>query len=109
AIIGHDIFAVFPADPAATVDLRASLERVLSTRAPDQMEIRPLDLHRTAENEDEERHWTQTNSPILDESGNVTFILHRIDDVTDATRLRHQLEASDAERRRAQEALREAQ
>lgn len=109
AVIGRDIFAVFPANPDAAADLRASLERVLSTRLPDQMEIRPLDLNRTAGPDDRERHWNQTNSPILDESGNVTFILHRIEDATDATRLRHQLEASDAERRRAQEALRETQ
>src|SRR5690242_4783164 len=92
ALIGRDLFAAFPGDPAASAELRVSLERVLETRATDQKEVEAIQLHRPQTGgpeiagalADEEWHWNQINSPILDENGAVTFILHRMEDVTDA-------------------------
>src|SRR5947207_2258670 len=69
-IVGRGIFDVFPDnpnDPGATGvrNLRASLERVLQTRASDAMAVQKYDIQRpAAEGGDfEERYWSPVNSP----------------------------------------------
>jgi signal transduction histidine kinase/ActR/RegA family two-component response regulator len=104
AILGRGIFDVFPDnpdDPTATgvANLRASLERVLANRAPDTMAVQKYDVRRPeAEGGGfEERFWSPVNSPVLDEAGQVAFIIHRVEDVTDFVRLK------DRERRQERE------
>jgi signal transduction histidine kinase len=97
AIVGQGIFEVFPdnpADPDATgvANLRSSLERVLKSKVADTMAVQKYDIRRP-ESEGggfEERYWSPLNSPILDERGQVAFIVHRVEDVTDFVRLRQQ-------------------
>ena len=93
-ILGRRIFDVFPDcpdDPAATGDrnLRASLERVLGQRAPDVMAVRKYAIHRPeAEGGGfEERCWGPVNSPVFGAGGDVTYIIHRLEDVTGVVRL----------------------
>jgi light-regulated signal transduction histidine kinase (bacteriophytochrome) len=38
----------------------------------------------------EERYWSPINSPVLGPSGAVAFIIHRVEDVTEFIRLKHQ-------------------
>ncbi len=93
-IIGKGLFVVFPDnpnDPAATgvSNLRASLERVVRDRVPDTMAVQKYDITKPL-NEGggfEERFWSPVNSPIL-ESGQVIYIIHRVEDVTEFVRLR---------------------
>src|SRR6218665_62637 len=89
-ILGRGIFEVFPhnpADPDATGprNLRASLERVLQTRAPDPMGVLKYDIPRPAAEGGgfEERYWSPVNTPVLDASGEVLYVLHRAEDVTE--------------------------
>lgn len=96
AILGRDIFEVFPdnpADPAATGtrNLRASLERVLKSRMPDIMAVQKYDIRRPEEEGGafEERYWSPVNSPVLD-GEEVAYIIHRVEDVTDFIRLKEQ-------------------
>ncbi|HEX5746313.1 MAG TPA: PAS domain S-box protein [Archangium sp.] len=89
-ILGRALFEVFPdnpADPSATgvSNLRSSLERVLHGRAPDAMAIQKYDIPRR-EGGFEERYWSPLNTPVLDEHGQVTCILHRVEDVTELVR-----------------------
>jgi PAS domain S-box-containing protein len=63
-LVGRGLFEAFPDNPG----LRKSLERVLETRAPDAM---------PAQN--------QSNTPIV-QHGEVRFIIHRVEDVTDRRR-----------------------
>lgn len=94
-IVGRGIFEVFPDnpnDPAATgtENLRASLERAVATRRPDSMAVQKYDIPRP-ENEGggfEERYWSPLNTPVLDEHGNVAYVLHRVEDVTEFIRLK---------------------
>lgn len=88
-IVGHPLFEIFPDnpdDPTATgvANLRASLGRVLETRAPDRMPIQKYDIRRpTAEGgRFEERHWSPLNSPVLGARGDVACIIHSVEDVT---------------------------
>src|SRR5271157_1110467 len=96
-ILGKGIFEVFPDnpdDPGATGvrNLRASLRRVLVDKVPDTMAIQKYDIRRP-ESEGggfEERHWSPVNSPVLGEDGEVTWIIHRVEDVTEFVRLTQQ-------------------
>ena len=93
AIIGRGVFEVFPdnpADPSATgvANLRASLERVLRTRAPDTMAVQKYDIRIATGDgaEFEERYWSAVNSPVSGADGTVAHILHRVEDVTEFSR-----------------------
>ncbi|WP_437718468.1 ATP-binding protein [Sorangium sp. So ce448] len=94
-ILGCGIFDVFPDnpdDPNATgvKNLRASLERVIETRAPDSMAVQKYAVQRPeAEGGGfEERHWSPVNSPIVGPDGDVVYIIHRVEDVTEFVRLK---------------------
>ena len=97
AILGQQMFEVFPdnpSDPAATGvrNLGASLERVLRTRRADAMAVQKYDIRRPPGGVlggFEERWWSPVNSPVIDARGEVRYIIHRVEDVTDYVRLRH--------------------
>ncbi|HYE77282.1 MAG TPA: hybrid sensor histidine kinase/response regulator, partial [bacterium] len=88
-IVGRELFDVFPDNPGdphatGTRNLRASLETVLATRAPHTMAVQKYDIRRP-ESEGggfEERYWSPVNSPVLVD-GEVAYIIHRVEDVTD--------------------------
>jgi signal transduction histidine kinase len=91
-ILGRGLFEVFPDnpdDPAATGtrNLRASLEKVLQERVPDVMAVQKYDIRRP-DGGYEERYWSPVNSPVLDPAGELRYIIHRVEDVTDFVRLR---------------------
>jgi signal transduction histidine kinase/ActR/RegA family two-component response regulator len=96
-IVGRGLFEVFPDnpdDPAATgtANLRSSLERVLAHRRPDAMAVQKYDIRRP-ESEGgsfEERHWSPVNSPVLGADGEIAYIIHRVEDVTEFVRLKQQ-------------------
>lgn len=94
-ILGRGLFEVFPDnpdDPAPTGvrNLRASLNRVLKHRAPDAMAVQKYDIRRPeAEGGGfEERYWSPVNSPVLAENGQIAYIIHRVEDVTEFVRLK---------------------
>jgi PAS domain S-box-containing protein len=93
-IVARGIFEVFPDnpdDPTATgvSNLRASLDRVRSTLAPDAMAVQKYDIPRPAAEGGgfEERYWSPHNSPVLNSDGVLTHIIHRVEDVTELVRL----------------------
>ena len=88
--IGRGLFEVFPdnpddADATGTSNLRASLERVLATRAPDTMAVQKYDI-RGPDGEFQAKYWSPKNIPVLGLSGEVLYILHRVEEVTELVR-----------------------
>ncbi|MES1255884.1 MAG: PAS domain-containing protein, partial [Acidobacteriota bacterium] len=90
AIVGKSLFDVFPdtpGDPDATGvrNLRASLERVVSSRAPDAMAVQKYPIRRPDSEGGgfEERHWSPSNFPVLAADDHVAYIIHRVEDVTE--------------------------
>lgn len=88
--IGRSIFEVFGKNPDERTEfgagvLRASLERVVQTRAPDRMAITKYDIPRPAAQGGgfEVRYWSPLNTPVLDEKGEVIYIIHQTEDVTE--------------------------
>jgi two-component system, LuxR family, sensor kinase FixL len=91
-IAGRHLFDVFPDnpdDPGATgvSNLRASLERVLRLRRPDAMAVQKYDVRRP-DGGFEEKHWSPLNTPVLNQVGEVEWIIHRVEDVTELVRLK---------------------
>lgn len=101
-IVGRSMFEVFPDDPddpatEGVRNLKASLSRVLHTRLPDTMPVQKYSIRRPeAEGGGfEERYWTPLNTPVLDATGNVAWILHRAEDITEFMRLKEAEAQSD--------------
>jgi len=91
-VLGRGLFEVFPdnpEDPTATgvANLRASLRRVLVTRAADTMPVQKYDIGRPDAGGFEERYWSPFNTPVLGPGGDVVQIIHRVEDVTEFVRL----------------------
>ncbi len=94
-ITGRGIFDVFPDnpdDPSATgvSNLHASLKRVVQNRVPDAMAVQKYDIP-LPESEGggfEERYWSPLNSPVVDQSKELIYIIHRVEDVTEFVRLK---------------------
>ena len=95
AILGRGIFDVFPDnpdDPTATgvKNLKASLEYVLTKRAPHTMAVQKYDIRRpeTEGGGFEERYWSPMNSPVYGVDGELAYIIHRVEDVTEFVHLK---------------------
>src|ERR1700739_4358374 len=86
-----EIFPDNPDDPTATgtSNLRASLERVLKTRQADTMPVQKYDIRRP-DCRFEVKYWSPKNLPVLSASGEVLYILHRVEDVTELVRASEQ-------------------
>lgn len=85
-ITGRYLFDVFPdnpADPGATgvKNLTASLTHVLEHKAPHKMAVQQYDIRRP-DGRFEQRYWSPVNTPVTDESGQVLYIIHQVEDVT---------------------------
>ncbi|MGB9236235.1 MAG: ATP-binding protein [Terriglobales bacterium] len=94
-ILGRHLFEVFPDnpnDPAATGvrNLQASLNRVLRNRTQDAMAVQKYDIQRPADEGGgfEERYWSPVNSPVLDRNGQILYVIHRVEDVTEFVRVK---------------------
>jgi signal transduction histidine kinase len=85
--IGRGLFEVFPDNPddvsaTGTSNLRASLERVLATRTADTMAVQKYDIKRP-DGSFEAKYWSPKNLPVLSPTGEVLYVLHRVEDVTE--------------------------
>ncbi|HLK60474.1 MAG TPA: PAS domain S-box protein, partial [Chthonomonadaceae bacterium] len=106
-ILGRGLFDVFPdnpEDPTATgvSNLNASLQSVLEHGRAHTMAVQKYDIRRPDSEGGgfEERYWSPINSPVVGAEGEIAFILHRVEDVTEFIRLEEQRKA---ERQRTQE------
>lgn len=96
-VVGRHLFEVFPDNPDdpnanGVQNLRASLESVLKHRKPHTMAVQKYDIRRP-ESEGggfEERYWSPINSPVFEENGVMTHIIHRAEDVTEFVRVQQQ-------------------
>ena len=89
-ILGRGVFEVFPDNPEdahadGTSNLRASLARVRATRAPDTMAVQKYDV-RGPDGSFQAKYWSPKNVPVLSPTGELRYILHRVEDVTDLVR-----------------------
>ena len=103
-IVGRGVFEVFPDnqdDPDATgvANLRVSLERILAGETSDAMPVQKCDIRRPASEGGgfEERYWSPVNSAVLSGTGELLYIFHWVEDVTDFVRISDELERTNRE------------
>jgi len=95
-ILGRGLFDVFPDnadDPSANGkrSLRASLKRVISQLSPDALPVQKYDIRRPeSQGGFEERYWSLVNTPVFGKDGELAYIIHRVEDVTEFDRLTQQ-------------------
>ncbi|QNH60925.1 PAS domain-containing sensor histidine kinase [Hymenobacter sediminicola] len=112
SLLGKSLFEVFPDNPGtpeaySTHNLRASLNQVLATGKPHQMARQRYDVPSPQHaGQFVERYWLPCNTPILDEQGQVTHILHAVVNITEQMQDEARLRASQL---REKEALAEAE
>jgi len=89
--VGQGLFEMFPDNPddptaTGTSNLRASLMRVIETRAADSMAVQKYDI-RGEDGSFLSKYWSPKNIPVLSDQGDVSYILHRVEDVTELVRM----------------------
>ncbi|GAA2655435.1 PAS domain-containing sensor histidine kinase [Paractinoplanes durhamensis] len=94
-ILGRNLFEVFPDnpdDPEATgvANLQASLGRVIRRQVPDTMAVQKYDVARPDGGGFEVRYWSPRNTPVLGHDGQLTHIIHQVEDVTELVMLQQQ-------------------
>lgn len=98
ALVGNSVFAAFPANPTDEVSKNIertifSFEQAIITRKPHTMSNYRYDIPIRGTDEFEERYWTTTNTPILDDDGNVEYFIHSPANVTELNKLREREKA----------------
>ena len=91
-LIGKSVFTVFPANPTDEVSKNIertiySFEQAISTKKPHTMSNYRYDIPIRGTDEFEERYWTTTNTPILDQDGEVKYFIHSPTNVTELYQL----------------------
>lgn len=97
-ILGRPVFSVFPDNPHtpeahSTKNLSASLHRVVATKSPDTMAIQRYDVRSPEGDRFLARYWSPVNTPLLSPGGELLYIIHRVQNVTDYVQLRQENEA----------------
>jgi CRP-like cAMP-binding protein len=96
-VVGRPVFEVLPDNPAtpevqAVRNSAASFERVLRLGKPDAMPVQRYDMRprggdgpSPAYGDFQERYWRTVNTPVPGPDGAVAWIIHQVEDVTEAT------------------------
>lgn len=96
-LVGRYLFDAFPENPAdpegSGVEIvSASMQRVLRSGRPETMAVLKYDIPAAGRpGEFEERWWSPINTPVVGASGEVDWIIHRVEDVTAFVRSRPSL------------------
>jgi signal transduction histidine kinase len=111
-LVGRYLFDAFPDNPAAPEadavrNWRASLELVIATGQPHQMALQHYDvLDPERPGHFVERHWLPRNTPVFDDQGQLSYLIHSSVNVTKEVQARR---AMDQAQGREQEARLEAE
>ncbi|HEY0670372.1 MAG TPA: PAS domain S-box protein [Sphingobacteriaceae bacterium] len=86
-LLGKGIFEAFPDNPENTyangIDkLKLSLITACTSKIPHKMDIVKYDIPVRGTDDFDERYWKSESTPVLNETGEVNFIIHTVTDVT---------------------------
>lgn len=90
--LGRHLFEIFPDNPDdvqadGVSNLSASLQRVARTKTTDFMPVQRYPV-RNAAGEFIDRWWQPINTPVLSQGGELAYIVHRVEDVTELMEIR---------------------
>ncbi len=94
--LGQSLFDVFPPNPedrnfTGKENLLASFAKVITSGQPHQLPTQRYDI-RDEEGKFAEYYWRATNKPVLDKQGQVLYILHTAEDLTQEVKAQRQAE-----------------
>jgi PAS domain S-box-containing protein len=92
SLVGHSVFGVFPPNPTDMVSKNIertifSFNEAIQSKMPHTMYNYRYDIPIRGTDEFEERYWTTSNTPVLDDEGNVKFLIHSPVNVTETVKL----------------------
>ncbi|WP_192843048.1 sensor histidine kinase [Aureimonas frigidaquae] len=88
-LVGRNLFDLFPNEGAEGRRLRESIARVIATGRPDTLAYIHYRIPAAGtQGGFEDRYWSAVHSPLLDEDGQVAFVLQNTVDITELVRLR---------------------
>ncbi len=95
-VIGKGLFEAFPRSPndpdfTGQQNLDASFQQVIASKMPHQLPVQRYDIPDT-NGSFSEFYWRATNKPVLDGAGNVRYIIHTAENITDAIKAQQQEE-----------------
>ncbi|WP_406729428.1 SpoIIE family protein phosphatase [Streptomyces sp. GD-15H] len=88
-LLGRYLFEVYPDNPAdpdadGVHNLQASLQRVIRSKEPDTMAVQKYDIPVSGRpGVFREKWWSPVNTPVLGADGEVQWIIHRVEDMTE--------------------------
>jgi len=99
ALVGKSVFGAFPANPsdeeAKNIKMTIfSFEEAIQTKTTHTMSDYRYDIPIRGTDEFEERYWTTSNTPVLDEYEKVSYLIHSPANVTELIKLREKEIAS---------------
>lgn len=91
-LLDKSVFGAFPANPTDEVSKNIertifSFEQAINSKKPHTMSNYRYDIPVRGTNQFEERYWTTSNIPILDDNGNVKYFIHSPVNVTELNQL----------------------
>jgi PAS domain S-box-containing protein len=98
-LIGKSIFEAFPEsnqckNEAGVSDLYCSLQTVVTSRMPDKMPVQKFEID-TENNQRKKYYFESENIPVLDEIGEIEYIIHTSVDVTEKESAVRQLRSTE--------------
>lgn len=100
-VIGQGLFETFPDNPhdkkysKGTTLLKESFDRVIETRKTDTIAYLQYDIPIRGTDNFEVKFWQPKNIPVLNEEGEVEYILHTVTDITNISNSEIKLQASE--------------
>ncbi|MFD1143528.1 ATP-binding protein [Larkinella insperata] len=98
-ILGKGIFEAFPDDSAnlqatGVDNLTASLHQVIQRKEIHQMAAQRYDVFNPHTGGFEQKVWKPVNQPVLNEAGDLRYIIHTVEDITNSVQLVELTEAN---------------
>ncbi|MFC5956019.1 PP2C family protein-serine/threonine phosphatase [Streptomyces pratens] len=88
-LLGRHLFVAYPGNPAdpdadGVRNLQASLQRVVRSKEPDTMAVQKYDIPVSGRpGVFQQKWWSPVNTPVLGADGEVRWIIHRVEDMTE--------------------------
>ena len=100
-LLNNGLFEVFPgsqADPNEQFSVFSSFRRVIQTKAPDKLPVFKYEIPVGELGNKETFYWSNVNEPIMDDEGNVAYIINTTANITQQVLQEQELEKAEKDK-----------
>jgi len=97
-VLGRGLFETYPgahSDPNEKYSVFSSFTRVIVSRKTDELPIFKYEITAKDSDQKETHYWTNVNEPILDDDGNVAYIINTTTNITEQVRQQNAIQESE--------------